>query len=1351
MTNLIYGDRIHPIRRALIDESATRFSAGDPSGGFFGVLSAAFEQENFAVNAANSLLRNRERPEPVSGYNPFSDDDLTGYEDIYSAFVNSESPLETLLIKGRVDRERKNRAILSSAGWGGFTAQIAAGFLSPENLIPVASAYRIGRTGNIVVNALKIGAATATGAALSEGLLQQTQYTRTTGESISAVGSAFVLGTLFGGSLSSLGSARFKALEKLDEITLGKDYKDIQALSNKLDRQLTGVGAAESNVLDRALETYIEKHGLDAQYDPKLFIAEVVDAGGGDAIRDLPAAGRLVLKLSSSPFARMSLSRNPAVRKIAQRVFKTPIAFKEGTEGISRVALESQVQTWIMRGHFTRAQIKSIWLDGLKSGETKIKDYGEWKEALRVALSYPSQAVDPSIVKAEAKYRVVLDEIEGLLKKTGWIPEDTDVKFADAYFTRVFDLEGVQANRQAFIQEIQESFLQGKRGPTDGEGPVRLDNRDVASARRLAEDTVSRIEKDSTGGLLLPSASQGTSAVATRSLPISDARLLELGVLKTDPEEVLDSLIAHQVSRAIVSDAFGSLTTRGFRELPDKLRAVKGRLGQASVEHEISDIAEDADIIAMELTYSVPGRRSAQETSEKIDLIRSDLESDRVALREARLRGDAEKVAELEAQVKGARSTLEGYRREIFEDGSTDLQNTAKYFGLSDSRKLSQGKFEGAGSVRARELESRIADLEGQLEKFPEQKGHKQSLTARVNRLRNEIEIKTKQVPLRLDELGQQIDEVTASIARKRQAGATNKDLKELFDRRAQLIDERKTVRKDASKLRGLKDLQKDLKSSEKALRQADVIAKKRKAINSALRKAEKDASELDVAPTKEEIAEHFQNTSGKVHSLRRANAEVGSQMRFVENYAVRQFDILAEEAKAKGDLKEARKIEKEKDNFQKDLDVVRHRLYRENKYSQDPAHSALRAGALIRDLNFLRLGGGFALSSLPDIGMHIFRQGLGTSFKTFTAALTRDISLKNEGGHKLARLFYMSETVGNHRAANMADLLDQGGVTRFEKIVRGARDGVQLPNSRFRIPGFATLTGLSHWNAYGKAFASFSAAHNALSLARRLYRGLHVSPKKLAKAAELGLDENTLRKIGAEWDALTVSGKRKGSLMLAHTDEWADQGLARRFEAAVVSDVNNTIVDIGVGELPRLADMPVLGLFLQFRRFGLSAQQVVLASGLSHRDGNVLMGMMAMIFWGGVTEVIKASEKGREIDDDTLWWNAIDRSGVLGFLTDYHNIAEKMSGYGIPRLMGGEQTSRYRSRGITDTLFGPSLGFIEDVGRFSNETLQGEFDQGTLDLGVRLAPYHNLVWARWALSRVANGLKENLPERAGP
>lgn len=399
-------------------------------------LAAAFRQDNTVVNLFRGLMREQFPEDPA--HNPLELILGTPYESNHlDKFVASRSEAETRAIMRRIDEEEADRKTLDAAGFPGFVAQAAAGLISPEVLLPGGAIARSAKGGYSVLRAMAaIGAAAGGQTAAQEGILQAMQETRTAGESAFAVGSATLLGALIGaGAANLLSVAERKTLER----ALDADRADID-LHLPAAPQAAGAAATDTRRL------------------------ELVRTG-------LEATARL------SPTRRLMSVESVEARRIAADLAETPYRFKENLEGIAttqgpaldrlarmqvtgaRVAVADTLDELYSSYRFgvpdaklpnVRAQIERF----MGSDEGKMTP-AEFRREVSNALRNGDRHEIPQVAQAAQFIRArVFEPWKRRAIEAGLLGEDTEVRTAESYFTRVWNKEAIRAKRPEFVNKV---------------------------------------------------------------------------------------------------------------------------------------------------------------------------------------------------------------------------------------------------------------------------------------------------------------------------------------------------------------------------------------------------------------------------------------------------------------------------------------------------------------------------------------------------------------------------------------------------------------------------------------------------------------------------------------------------------------------------------------------------------------------------------------------------------------------------------------------------------------------------------------------------------------------------------
>lgn len=428
---------------------------------------------------------------------------------------------------------------------------------------------------------------------------------------------------------------------------------------------------------------------------------------------------------------------------------------------------------------------------------------------------------------------------------------------------------------------------------------------------------------------------------------------------------------------------------------------------------------------------------------------------------------------------------------------------------------------------------------------------------------------------------------------------------------------------------------------------------------------------------------------------------------------------------------KSRRALSNRRDADIRDIEAMRDRIRGTYRTPEDPNSFFIRANRALRDINFLRMLGGMTLSAIPDLARPVAVNGLRPVAKGLASLAT------SPKRFNMARLEAKKAAVGldmvlNSRASSLAEITDvYARGTSAERSLRAASDV------------FAKVTLMSPWNAALKQFSGVVTSDNILTQALKSADG-SINKKWAKRLAASGIDAPLAKRIAAEF----AEHGDDGTIKLAQADKWTDEGAMESFRAAVLKEVDRTIVTPGKGEAPLWTSSETGKLIFQFKTFASSAHHKILLAELQHRDMQALNGFLMSVALGSLTYGLKEFVAGREVSTEPqkLIVESLDRSGAFGYLWDLNNIAEKATRgtVGVNPLFGASPMSRYASRNVTGALLGPSLGTAEDIIQTTGAATSGDFRRADLRRLRKLMPGQNLFYMR----RILNELEEKAGRR---
>lgn len=458
--------------------------------------------------------------------------------------------------------------------------------------------------------------------------------------------------------------------------------------------------------------------------------------------------------------------------------------------------------------------------------------------------------------------------------------------------------------------------------------------------------------------------------------------------------------------------------------------------------------------------------------------------------------------------------------------------------------------------------------------------------------------------------------------------------------------------------------------------------------------------------------------------TARFGSKDMGEQIRQVSE----EYTQLIREAKTP---KERAKLEKQRSADLRDIEGMRDRLIGTYGAPRDPRSFFVRAGRVARNVNFLRLLGGMTISALPDLARPMMQHGLAKSLQPLGVML-RNMSAIKAGTKDLREMAVGLDYVLSTRTKAIADLTDP--YSRRSALEKGLNWGTQK---------FGNWSLMNQWNTTLKSWSGLIVQSRILDNAQLLSAGKEVPQKEIRKLAQLGIDQGMLGRIAEQY---SKHGEDMDGLLTGHSHLWDDRIVREAFQAAVLKDVDSTIVTPGAGDTPLMMSTEAGKIIMQFKTFIFASHNRVLASGIQQGDASFYLGALGSIALGAMVYTMKQNLSGREVDyrPNNLVKEGLDRSGMLGWLSEPVNTVENMSGgrFGLGAMFGAPPVSRFQSRNAIGALMGPTFDMAGDGATIANGVLNGEFDDKQTHAVRKLLPYQNLFYISPLLNRVEEQLK---------
>lgn len=583
-----------------------------------GYVESAFEGINTVVNGLRWMTEDAFPPDP-----DFTGDKLlerirgTRYEaDHLDSFVGVRSEAEMEQVKRTIDRELMNRDIYARSGFGGYVAGVAAGVLDPTIFIPIGGWARVGAN---TLRATRFGVRAAEGAAVTgaavgaqELVLQGTQETRTTMESLFNVGSAVLAGGVIGGALG--------VMTRAERDAIGKWANDIPATPEEMRAvEASGIGAAASDSSRGSGElksTFGVAETL-GQASPRIRAATSPFKATRNTVRDLTkgaetleenasgvasSVGGAVEAQVDAALGEMLASIERTRRFYSDYFFGRDVPFAPATAGVFRIMGRG-------RGRMS---------------------YDEFKEAVAWSALNGDQHPVPQVAAAAAYRRAhivnplrdeAMDAIPGFR-------EQVEAASADpSYLTRIWNQAIVRARRNE-LEDILGTHFRGQQA-------AMLSRLEEAEMRAGVTEEMSR-------------------AAGRDVTELSDNEIKKLA------EEVVDTILAHTPNRIIMPGNVAGLTPGPRGPLKERmLLSLPSSLVRDFIERDIEMIDNfyvrtmATDVALAKKFGSVDLKDQIQKISDEANAASKGKPPKQVAKIQKRKEHDIRDINALLAQVRG--------------------------------------------------------------------------------------------------------------------------------------------------------------------------------------------------------------------------------------------------------------------------------------------------------------------------------------------------------------------------------------------------------------------------------------------------------------------------------------------------------------------------------------------------------------------------------------------------------------------------------------------------------------------------------------------------------------------------
>jgi hypothetical protein len=401
------------------------------------------------------------------------------------------------------------------------------------------------------------------------------------------------------------------------------------------------------------------------------------------------------------------------------------------------------------------------------------------------------------------------------------------------------------------------------------------------------------------------------------------------------------------------------------------------------------------------------------------------------------------------------------------------------------------------------------------------------------------------------------------------------------------------------------------------------------------------------------------------------------------------------------------------------------------NRYAtNDNTNQAIgKATSLSRKVTYMAFLGGATISSLVDIGMIPFKNGLMRTFRTGIVPLIADIKSVKLALREMKLNGAALDWVLNTRAKITSEIGDDFATGQVSKV---ADMGTNM---------FSIMNLLAPWNAMMKQWSGVIQQTRILETLDALAKGSKkINKQDLADLSFLRLEGKILERVQRQIKKHGL--ETEGAVKTVDTRKWTDLEARLAYRAALKNAIDNTILTPGLGDKPLFMSTELGKTILQFQSFAMSATTRLMLSGMQSPDLlRTFNGLAIMTALGLMVEGSKNMLAGKEAFSGDAGDNliaAIDRTGMLGYYGELINKGATL--FGQDRL-----SSRYAARNFLSSILGPSIGVAQTAAQATAAVGTANVTQNDINNVRRLIPYNQIWWFKAGVDAIEQGFNETL------
>lgn len=387
---------------------------------------------------------------------------------------------------------------------------------------------------------------------------------------------------------------------------------------------------------------------------------------------------------------------------------------------------------------------------------------------------------------------------------------------------------------------------------------------------------------------------------------------------------------------------------------------------------------------------------------------------------------------------------------------------------------------------------------------------------------------------------------------------------------------------------------------------------------------------------------------------------------------------------------------------------------------------------------NYTRMLGHMTISSLPDLGLIVMRNGLMT---TLARGIGDSFSVvKKISKNDIRALGYAIETELGTQTKTYIE--HHGLSTNPSPFTKGL-------NSLTKT--FGNLSLMNPWTDMLQNMSGHIAINRILNTVHKVVNGEKVAKKETTLLARLGIAEEHFAEIAKFTKDNVYKGARYADWTNWEIKTAQERNALKAFQAAVGKSIDEISLSPNLGDKPLLLQQKgafghIANLMFQFKSYLFAATNRVFYAGIQNvNDINLYLGVTSMMGLGMLGYVASSALRGNdEIDlsTSTLLREGLDKSGILAIYGEGINIGQKMFQLG--------EVSRYKSRDAFGSVLGPTGGSASQLVSLFNKlnplsSAKGEWTTKDAEAVMRLMPLQNLFYLQKINRQLAHNIAEGL------